>query len=302
MQNLLFDPPPQSSVPAFLGDYDNYIVSINPRDLPGHIIPLCALVFLPSLESLSEAARGYYKEGLARAKSKKVYLVAYRGCVDPALCRLVVVAGSPYPAANAAERLQEHAAQWQIQVERTWHSLRGHEEEQDYIQALHLQDIPMSSSPGAVSKAPPPSLSAWSPTPKPPAKAATKQAPKPMPLPACSSKPLAEAPMEPAQLAGLDKHPCWSLPLPEGKRMPPGFAPHELPPGWPNVSGALEVLKKRWEVEKAKAPPAPPAPSQSTQGPAKDKSFLTRNGDLGFHLFRPGLGGCRGGRWGGLMG
>ena len=155
MQMEIFDPPPHISVPAFLGDYDNYIVSINPRDLPGHIIPLCALqafeaVFLPSLESLSEAARGHYKEGLARAKSKKEYLVAYCGCVDPALCDLVVDAHwSPNPAADAAERLQEHAAQWQIQVERTWHSLLGHEEAQDHMQALHLQDIPMSSLPGA---------------------------------------------------------------------------------------------------------------------------------------------------------
>ena len=155
MQNLLFDPPPQISVPAFLGDYNNYIVSINPRELPGHIIPVCSeqafkAVFLPNLESLSEAAREYYNEALAKAKSKKEFLVAYRGCVDPALCDLVVDAHwSPNPAADAAERLQEHAAQWQIQVEHTWHSLRGHEEEQDHIQALHLQDIPMSSLPGA---------------------------------------------------------------------------------------------------------------------------------------------------------
>ena len=184
MQNLLFHSPPEFSVSAFLGETNNYIVSADPRDFPGQIIPLnnaaaFKKVFIKGgLDDIRELERSYYNEAEKKAVSKSEFVMGWRGGINPALiCLLVDEHWAPDPAPDARAHLQTYTDQWQSDATNKWSVFLSPQEEEGYQQALLMPDVPTPSSPRSLPRE---SLQALPKSLAPPAETATKQTPKPM--------------------------------------------------------------------------------------------------------------------------
>ena len=126
---------PTKSVHTNPGDNNNYLVQVDPRKLPGRIIPLHTReafhqsFYFPGrscFSFLSDEAKDLLEEACVQATGQGLLLVCFRGLVDPAEF-------GPYPGWGGLEgghyhaSLQQHrSAAWRQSLEGAWSTAEEH--------------------------------------------------------------------------------------------------------------------------------------------------------------------------------
>ena len=100
------------------GDHGNYIVSIDPKDFAGRIIPVnddaaFRRLLGNDLDQLTDDAQREFSRSYRFAIRKKEYLLCWRGLLDPALFRVETSKRYPGNETEVARRLEELSGEWQ---------------------------------------------------------------------------------------------------------------------------------------------------------------------------------------------